>query len=592
MKKLGAVALTVGLATAACSSHGGNPILPQTSTGQHNTIGAGTTRVSSVAVAAPAGWATTSTQALSLNNATDLGPLDSAKVLTVRVGLQMRNVSQAQQVVQSGQTLSAAQVQAQFAPTSEQANAVVNYLQSQGLTNIHVEPNNMIVSADGTVAQIQSAFNTKLESFSQNGANVFANIAPAFVPQALGGNAVVVLGLHNIAMKVVPQGGLGCNFGLTSGTPVAAPCTASYAPADWAKVYDTGNTPTGANTTIAVMAEGNVSSVVSDLLFAEQKWGLPQVPVSVVQVGLQSPDKSGATEWDLDTQSSTGIACNLNQLYIYYTNSLTDSDVSLEFNRWMSQDVAQLGNASFGECEATPYLDGAMLLNDMVFLQAAVQGQTMFASSGDNGSGCPVLVATGVPASGPPLVSWPATSPYVVSVGGTSLFANPDGTYLGEATWVGSGGGVSAFEYQPFWEVGVQPASNSTTAGLGVARGVPDIAMDADPNTSPADVYIGGTLNFVGGTSLSSPLSMGVFARLQSAHNNAFGFAAIPLYRIYATNPSPTQLSGGPPPTQLRGGFHDILSGSDGAYSALPGYDYTTGLGTFDISKTNAVIGQ
>jgi len=163
---------------------------------------------------------------------------------------------------------------------------------------------------------------------------------------------------------------------------------------------------------------------------------------------------------------------------------------------------------------------------------------------------------------------------------------------LGEAAWVGSGGGVSAFEYQPYWEQNVQPASNSTTGGLGVARGVPDIAMDADPNTSPAEIYVGGTLNYVGGTSLSSPLSMGVYARLQSAHGNALGFAAPQLYSIYVNNPSPTQLNSGPPPTQLRGGYHDVLSGANGTYTALPGYDYTTGLGAFDISLVNAAIGH
>jgi pseudomonalisin len=591
MKRLGAIALAVGMLTASCAGHGGTSAIPQVTTSQtHGPAGAGTTRTSSTA-AAPTGWATTGTQALSLSNATDLGALSPTKTLTVRVGLQMRNVSQAVSLLQSHQILSADQVKSQFAPTADQATAVASYLQSQGFTNIQTDSNNMLVSADGTVAQIQKAFDTKIDSFTQNGTSVFANVAPAYVPQSLGNIVAAVLGLNDIKMIAKPLVQQ-CNFGVTSGTAVATPCTGNYGPSDFTKVYDAAGTPTGSQTTIAVMAEGNVSQVVSDLRYAEQQFGLPQVPVSIVQVGLSSPDTSGLLEWDLDTQSSTGIAGNVKHLYIYDTTSLTDSDVSLEFNHWMTQDVAQIGNASFGECELFPYLDGAMLVNDMVFLQAAVQGQTMFSSSGDNGSGCPVVAATGTPATGPPFVSWPATSPYVVAVGGTSLLANPDGTYLGEAAWVGSGGGVSAFEYQPYWEQGIQPASNSTTGGLGVARGVPDIAMDADPNTSDALVYAGGTLNYVGGTSLASPLSMGVYARLQSAHNNALGFAAPQLYNVYVTNPSATELNSGPPPTQLRGGFHDILSGSNGAYTALPGYDYTTGLGTFDISAMNAAIGH
>src|SRR6185437_3174811 len=148
---------------------------------------------------------------------------------------------------------------------------------------------------------------------------------------------------------------------------------------------------------------------------------------------------------------------------------------TLEFNRWMSDDTAQLGNASFGICEVFPYVDGSMVMGDMIFLQAAAQGQTMFSSSGDNGSGCPVAAATGTPASGPPLVSYPSTSPYVVAVGGTTMLTNPDGTYLGETGWLGSGGGISQFEYSPYWESPAQPLGSTPTGQS--FRGVPDIAM-------------------------------------------------------------------------------------------------------------------
>jgi subtilase family serine protease len=94
------------------------------------------------------------------------------------------------------------------------------------------------------------------------------------------------------------------------------------------------------------------------------------------------------------------------------------------------------------------------------------------------------------------------------------------------------------------------------------------------------------------GTSLASPLAAGAYARMQSAHNNALGFAASLFYRIYVNNPNSSQMSAGPPPTSLVGGFHDILSGTNGLETALPRYDYTTGLGSFDVVKTNAIIGQ
>lgn len=593
MKRLGAIALAVGVLTASCAGHGGSPLPqgPGATQGQttHSNLGTGTTRPASIA-AIPSGWAATGTQALTLRNATDLGALDSTKVLTVRIGLQMRNAQQAQSLVQQRATLTPDQVTAQFGPTADQVSAVTSYLQTQGFTNIAVEPNNMLVSADATVAQIQKAFNTQLDSFSQNGITVFANTTAALVPATLGNIVTAVLGLNDMKMKPAPitKCWPASMVGSVS-SPVATPCLRDFnAPSFWA-AYDAGSTPTGKNTTVAVMAEGDLSQVIPDLRTAEAKDGLPQVPASIVHVGLASPDTSGLDEWDLDTQSSTGIANGVSHLYIYDTTSLTDSDVAFEYNHWVHDNLAKLGNSSFGECEAFPYLDGAMLVDDQLFLMAAVQGQTMFVSSGDTGSACPVAVNTGVGGTGVPGVSYPASSPYVVAVGGTTLVTNPDGTYLGEAAWNGGGGGLSAFEYQPFWEVGTQPASTSTTAGLGVARGIPDIAMDADPNTG-ADVYVNGSLLIVGGTSLASPLAMGVYSRLQTAHGNALGFGPIAFYGIYQNYPSPTQFSGGPPPTQLRGGYHDILSGDNGAFTALPGYDYTTGMGSFDITKANETI--
>ena len=592
MKKLGAIALVAGVFTASCAGHGGSP-LPQNATQAQqthtNSRGTGTSRPATVA-AVPDGWSATGTQALSLQNASDLGALDSSKVLTVRLGLQMRNASQAQALLQQGQTLSASAVTAQFGPTADQVAAVTSYLQSQGFTNVSAEPNNMIVSGDATVATIQKAFNTQLHSFSLNGATVFANTTAALVPTALGSIVTAVLGLNDIKMTTAPitKCWPASMVGQVS-SPVATPCLRDFnAPSFWA-AYNAGTTPTGRQTTVGVIAEGDLSQVIPDLRTAEAKDGLTQVPASIIRVGLASPDTAGLDEWDLDTQSSTGIANGVSHLYIYDTTSLTDSDVAFAYNHWVHDDVARLGNSSFGECEAFPYLDGAMLVDDQLFLMGAVQGQTMFVSSGDTGSACPVAVNTGVGGTGVPGVSYPAASPYVVAVGGTTLVTNPDGTYLGETSWNGGGGGVSAFEYQPFWEVGIQPASNSTTAGLGVARGIPDIAMDADPNTG-ADVWINGKMTIIGGTSLASPLAMGVYSRLQSAHGNALGFAAIPLYNIYRNYGSPTQLSGGPPPTQLRGGYHDILSGDNGAFTALPGYDYTTGMGSLDITQMNATI--
>lgn len=101
--------------------------------------------------------------------------------------------------------------------------------------------------------------------------------------------------------------------------------------------------------------------------------------------------------------------------------------------------------------------------------------------------------------------------------------------------------------------------------------------ISCQPNQDPNNCQF-----IVGGTSLSSPLALGVWARLQSSHGNKLGFAS-PLFYKHPT-PLPS-VSSGP-------GFHDIVGGCNGLFCAIPRYDYVTGLGTFDVSQINSVIGH
>jgi pseudomonalisin len=306
----------------------------------------------------------------------------------------------------------------------------------------------------------------------------------------------------------------------------------------------------------------------------------------VIHAEPQSSDTSGNTEWTLDMTYSQGMAYNVNQLDLYNVASMAFSDLVVAMNKWASDDRAPIMNASVGGCEVFPYESGDMLAGDMVLVEAAVQGQTLFASTGDTGAYCG---AAGVPPNGgvggAPFVEWPASSPYAVAVGGTDLFSNVDGTYLGEQAWQSGGGGLSQFEYSPTWESPAQPVG-TTPAGL-TFRGVPDVAYDAALETG-ALLYQGGTQYITAGTSLASPMTAGVFARMQSQHANALGFAAPLLYRVFAGS-SPQQIAG-PPETELIGPFHDVLQGTNGLYTALPKYDYTTGLGSIDVARLSAAL--
>ena len=619
-----AATAALGVTTASCSGgHGAGSMLPSSlqpssTAAVPASVGARTTRQAATGAAAPAGWSPTATQAMSLKNASDLGALNPAQTLTVRVGLQLHNVEGLKQAVQSRTKLSPSQIKASFGPTSAEVGQVTSYLQSQGLSNIEVEPNNLLVSASGSAAVVSKAFNTALHGFSLNGATVFANTAPAYVPQALGGTVVAVLGLHNVPAQApkprigqqvnhappsssanAPQPESPCAIssvfiiGLPAPQPIPTPqayttgCPRNYTPSDYWRAYNANTTPPASGVNVAIMAEGNVTGSIADLRVNEQGDGLPHVPVIVKQVGLPSPDTAGADEWTLDMTASSGLAGNLGKIFLYTTTSLTDSDTTLEFNHWVTDNLAPIANASFGICEVFPYVDGSMVLGDEILLEGAAQGQTMFASTGDNGGFCNAGVPNGVPA-GAPLAEYPAASPYITAVGGTTLWSQLDGTYQGESAWDAGGGGLSQFEYSPYWEQGVQPVS-STPAGF-TFRGVPDIAMDGDLQTGMIIYTKSYGWTTIGGTSLASPLAAGMWARMLQSHPG-LGFAPPQLYHTWSvSNPGTKYL--GPPPTINVGPFHDVITGSNGSYQASPNFDYTSGLGSVDIDALNAVIGK
>jgi len=612
MTKLALLAVAAGVALSACSGgHAGSLPAPGTArTGSAagnapSTLGARTTRATA-SIAAPAGWAPTATLAMPLANATDLGQLDAAKPVNVVLGLQMRNVDAAKAAIAAGQKMTRTEFVSGYAPAGADVDAAVSYLRAQGFTNVAAAPNNMLVSGTASAAAVQKAFSTTLHAFSVGGKTYYANTQPAFVPAALGGKVVAVLGLTNapglkaaaplrpttpIAPMTFGPNGAGAaqpcteNTDQTTGVPV---CHRFYDPPTFALTYDVGSFTGAQNTDISIFTAGDVSAALADFRDNRKRFGLlTNVPIQLVQVEPPSSDTSGDTEWTLDLTYSYGMAYTAQRIDVYNVASLSYADLTVALNRWASDDIAPVMNASVGGCEAFPYISGDMVVGDMILVEAAAQGQTLFASTGDTGAYCGVA---GVPPNGgvggAPLVEYPAASPYAIAVGGTDTFSNVDGSYLGEQAWQSGGGGLSQFEYSPSWQQGIQPVG-TTPAGY-TFRGVPDISYDAALETG-ALLWQGGTEYITGGTSLASPMAAGVWARLQSSRLNSLGFAGPALYGAYARG-TPQQLNG-PPVTQLVGGFHDVLQGTNGAYTALPKYDYTTGLGSIDVQKLAAALG-
>jgi subtilase family serine protease len=571
------------------------------------------------ALSTAAGWTATATQGLNLVQATDLGAVSSAMPMQITVGLAGNRAaadSLAKAIYTPGnpmfhQFLSTSQFTAAVAPSTAAVNAVASYLSSMGFTKISVAPDRLIISATGNAGIVSKAFNTPIHAYSQFGKTIFANVSPALVPASLNGAVLSVLGLNNIqkhtdhvkspkaevarALKRLVRGHVQHRNVSPCLTQTALPVCAlnTYFPTDLDLAYDDQNTPKATNTDIAIFTEGDMTQVLKDLYQAWQADGHPVDPIRVIPVDGGSTDTSGTDEWDIDTQSSTALAGDVKSLTLYATTSLADAALTDDFARFANDDSIPVANLSVGGCEALSYVTGEMQTDDLIFAQTAIQGQSVFVSSGDGGSQCSILINAGAPVGGPLQTEYPGSSPYVTSVGGTSLLTNTaSGTYFGEIAWVNGGGGISYFENASPWQY-----SNISLAQTG-KRLVPDIAMDADPNVSGMNTVDAGVYAGYGGTSLASPLSMGVYARLQSRHGNKLGVAAASLYQAYnfATSNSdgivPSLPSQNALLTELYGGFNDVITGSNTGFQATPGYDLTTGIGTLDINGLYVLYGS
>jgi subtilase family serine protease len=529
--------------------------------------------------AAPAsaatGWAPTATHGLTLVDALSQGPAAPGTALRLTIGLAPQNRTGLDGLITRqatpgsadyGRYLTADQFTQRFGATPATATAVADYLSSAGMRNVTVSSNRLQVTADATVAQAESAFHTAIASFRQHGRTVLANTTDALVPSSLAGKVTGVAGLSTLGFTLTPH-------------DATNPELTGFYPKEFTTVYHAAGTRAGNGITQAVIAEGNVTQTLEDLRTAEAKQGLPQTTVTVRYTGIRSPDTAGVDEWDLDTQTSTGVAPYSTEI-VYVATSLTDSDLARAVNAFAAENRAAVGSASLGECDVLPYLDGTMAMDDVAFAEAAAQGQTFHASTGDTGASCPVAPTNGVPGSGPIDTSYPASSPYVNAVGGTTLDADATTDAYGtEIAWYAGGGGSSPVEYPGSWQHGVVPGA---AVPVSPQRGLPDVAFDADPNTG-ALIYDQGQVLQIGGTSLSSPLAMGLLARIQSTHD--VGFVVPKLYALYKK-----AQAGSPLPPSSVPGFHDVTVGTNVPYPATPGWDYDTGLGSYDVAALSRAL--
>jgi hypothetical protein len=323
----------------------------------------------------------------------------------------------------------------------------------------------------------------------------------------------------------------------------------------------------------------NPAFASSDLAQFDTQLGIADPPnfTKVNQAGQTSPlpgtDPSGAGNvngnWEieeaLDIEWAHGIAPGANIVLVEATD---DSNANLFA---AIQAAARLpGVSAVSLSWGLNEYNGEQSLDSTFVTPSGHQGVTFVAASGDSGGFAPD--AQGNPTTTPGVL-YPAASPKVLGVGGTTLNLTVDDTYINETAWSLSGGGTSLFEAQPTFQKGVQ------TTGF---RTVPDVAFDADPNTGVAvyDSYNNtdnsGPWVEVGGTSLGAPAWAGLIA---IANQGRVLAGATTLDGPTQTLPALYAIS----PTD----FNDVTSGSNGVFSAGSGYDEVTGMGS---AKADLVI--
>jgi subtilase family serine protease len=539
--------------------------------------GAASVAQAQAAAAAAQPWVALGETARHLDGAAASGAVADTEPVSITVALKLRNKDLLDNYVKElfrpgspsyHQWMTSEQSTAYFSPTQEQAAAVAAYLTSMGFSNVQVAPNRLLVTADGTVGAARAAFHTGFGRFAKQGRSGIANTDAIQLPASLGGQVQAVLGLQTLDQlhtysRATPAKlqGNGADKGVSSDG------TVYYFPKEFATIYHAGSTPAGTSTAVAVIAEGTLTPTLNDLRQFESDYGVTPVPTSVVTVGRASSDNSGEGEWALDAQAIVGISGGVKSLTFYAANSMSNSNLLQAINRAVSDDTAKVIDMSWGGCESEVGTGWA----DSAFETAVTHGQTFSASSGDNGAYACNASENG--SYGTTLgVSYPASSPYVIAVGGTTVTTDSGSNYLSEASWPYSGGGVSQSESKPSWQSNVS----------GSRRELPDLAFDADWDKSAIAYYVNSGTSAAGyyangGTSLASPLFVGAWARLESSHGNQLGFAPKAIY-AYAGNAAASL------PLQ------DVASGNNGHYSALAGWDEATGWGSFDIQAVDTFI--
>ncbi|MBT2115673.1 hypothetical protein KK141_08080 [Dyella sp. LX-66] len=544
-------------------------------------------------------------------DASGLAPLDPDQPLHLVISLKLRHrpelLSFLHDVVQPGsavygQYLSRAQFQGAYAPTPAQALKVATYLVASGFTHVEVAPNRLLVAADGTVGQASKAFNTTMKRWSLYGATGYGSASPVQVPAALGDLVDVVQGLPGL--------GRGSKYHAALPLPSTPVAGNGYSPVDYAGIYNASGVGPGTATPVAVIAQGDMSQTISDLSVFTTSHQLPTVPTTVIATGSGPLGEGSAHD---ESQAIVGAAGGLAGLSFYAMpnsgSAPTTADLTWAYNRAVADDTAKIIQSSWQVEEPIAYLSGAQQQDDAIFMAAQAQGQVFVAPIGEANQ---VNAQINDVYQFPPE---PATSPYVVAIGGSQANTDSSKRWNGETLWSElsaldspgntaydywySHSGYSLHEPVPPWQAAqaltVRPTPNQPVQLPTTQRYVPDLAFDAHmaipgswPNadtpagpTNGARIIVGGVEHHLyNGTELAAAVFAGLFARVESAHGNALGLPTPQMYASFAQDRTP---------------LHDFSAPATSPYNYQcppPSWTACSGWGSLDIGKFNAYVTQ
>ncbi|MFI9388498.1 protease pro-enzyme activation domain-containing protein [Kutzneria sp. NPDC052558] len=504
-----------------------------------------------VALAAPAPRVTLATDTVSgLQQAQSLGAVPSDQKVSVAVSLNLRNSAELDRTIaavndphsaQYGRFLTPEQFTARFGPTSDQVDRVTNYLRGQGLSVDSVSGNHLTVDASGPAAAVQKAFGTTLQNYRDGARSFYANASAPSLPAELSGVVLDVAGLNNRQIRV--------HHGAVS--PHAGP-GGGFTPTQLKGAYDVSSTYNGTGQTVALWEFDGFQQANITKYDTNYATGSPTPTVQKVSGGSGALG-DGQVEVELDIEAVQAIAPKAN-ITVFEAPNTDQGEVDLA-NAVVASKIP-VTSISWGLSEKGRTTSGIQAV-DNVFKQGAAQGQSFFAASGDSGSDDN--------GDGSTSVDYPASDPYVTGVGGTNLSTSTTTSWKSETAWNGSGGGVSSVFALPSFQSGVK-------VGTSGKRQVPDVSAQGGP--TGISVYTQGQWTSVYGTSGAAPIWAGVATvynqAAAAAGKTGLGSANAKLYSLAASN------------------FHDITSGSNGAYRAGTGFDLVTGIGSPDAAKIEA----